>query len=101
MYKKVALVALAASEQVGVFHGAGGGQCTWNDLAAETFSRAGVACRATATTSATTAPSTIRTCEATLRGPLNTMNTRMPLPGAASHAVAQPHSGGRPKEYGQ
>jgi dTDP-4-dehydrorhamnose reductase len=47
-----ALVALAASEAVGIFHGAGRGQCTWNELAAETFSRAGVACRATATTSA-------------------------------------------------
>ncbi len=46
-----ALVALAASQETGVLHGAGGGQCTWNDLAAETFSRAGVACRATATTS--------------------------------------------------
>ncbi len=46
-----ALVALAAArEQTGVFHGAGGGQCTWNDLAAETFSRAGVACRATPAT---------------------------------------------------
>jgi dTDP-4-dehydrorhamnose reductase len=46
-----ALVALAEGEQTGVFHGAGGGQCTWNELAAETFSRAGVACRATPTTS--------------------------------------------------
>ena len=46
-----ALVALAAWPQTGVFHGAGGGQCTWRDLAAETFSRAEVACRATATTS--------------------------------------------------
>ncbi|MCW3011450.1 MAG: rfbD [Solirubrobacterales bacterium] len=46
-----ALVALAEDrEQTGVFHGAGGGQCTWNELAAETFSRAGVACRATPTT---------------------------------------------------
>jgi len=46
-----ALVALAASDQTGVFHGAGAGQCTWNDLAAETFSRAQVACRATPATS--------------------------------------------------
>ena len=47
-----ALVALAAEpRQTGVFHGAGGGQCTWHALAAETFSRAGVACRATPTTS--------------------------------------------------
>ena len=49
-----ALVALAtASQQTGVFHGAGAGQCTWNDLAAETFSRARVACRATPATSDT------------------------------------------------
>lgn len=48
-----ALVALAADpEQTGVFHGAGAGQCTWNDLAAETFARAQVDCRATPTTSA-------------------------------------------------
>ena len=46
-----ALVALAEATETGVFHGAGGGRCTWNDLAAETFSRAGVACRATPTTS--------------------------------------------------
>ncbi len=47
-----ALVALAAEvRQTGVFHGAGGGQATWHGLAAETFTRAGVACRATATTS--------------------------------------------------
>lgn len=46
-----ALVALAASGETGVFHGAGAGQCTWNDLAAETFSRAAVTCRATPTTS--------------------------------------------------
>ncbi len=46
-----ALVALASSAETGIFHGAGGGQCTWNDLAAETFSRAGVTCRATPTTS--------------------------------------------------
>lgn len=46
-----ALVALAGTRETGVFHGAGGGQCTWNDLAAETFSRAGLACRATPTTS--------------------------------------------------
>ncbi len=46
-----ALVVLAASDETGVFHGAGGGQCTWNDLAAETFTRAGLACRATPTTS--------------------------------------------------
>ena len=47
-----ALVTLAEGSGTGVFHGAGGGRCTWNDLAAETFRRAGVACRATPTTSA-------------------------------------------------
>ncbi len=46
-----ALVALAAGTATGVFHGGGGGQCTWNELAAETFRRAGAACRATPTTS--------------------------------------------------
>ena len=46
-----ALVALAKGDETGVFHGAGAGQCTWNDLAAETFSRARVACRATPATS--------------------------------------------------
>ena len=46
-----ALVALAAGEPTGTFHGAGGGQCTWNELAAEVFARAGVACVATPTTS--------------------------------------------------
>lgn len=46
-----ALVALAAGEQTGVFHGVGGGRCTWNELATETFRVAGVACRATPTTS--------------------------------------------------
>ena len=46
-----ALVELAAGDQTGVFHGAGGGQCTWNELAAETFARAGLPCRATPTTS--------------------------------------------------
>ena len=47
-----ALIALAAdAAPTGVFHGAGGGQCTWNDLAAETFARAGVPCRVTPTTS--------------------------------------------------
>ena len=46
-----ALVALTASEETGVFHGAGAGQCTWNALAAETFSRAQVSCRATPATS--------------------------------------------------
>jgi dTDP-4-dehydrorhamnose reductase len=47
-----ALVALAEQpERRGVFHAAGGGKCTWNDLASEIFTRAGVDCRATPTTS--------------------------------------------------
>ena len=47
-----ALVALAATREHGVFHAAGAGQCTWNELAAEAFARAGVSCRVTPTTSA-------------------------------------------------
>jgi dTDP-4-dehydrorhamnose reductase len=37
---------------VGVFHAAGGGRCSWNELASETFARAGVACRVLPTTAA-------------------------------------------------
>ncbi len=41
-----ALLALAREEEVqGILHVAGGGQCTWYDLAAETFRQAGIACR--------------------------------------------------------
>jgi dTDP-4-dehydrorhamnose reductase len=40
-----ALVALAGSGAWGLHHVAGSGSCTWYDLAAATFERAGVACR--------------------------------------------------------
>jgi dTDP-4-dehydrorhamnose reductase len=47
-----ALVELAERRgDVGVFHGAGSGHCTWNELTIETFHRAGVACRVLPTTS--------------------------------------------------
>ena len=36
---------------VGVFHAAGDGACTWNELAVEAFDRAGIACRVRPTTS--------------------------------------------------
>ena len=47
----VALVALAQSEATGVMHVAGGGSCSWNELAREAFRMAGVDCRVTETTS--------------------------------------------------
>jgi dTDP-4-dehydrorhamnose reductase len=40
-----ALVALAGTDDYGVHHVAGGGACSWAELAAETFVRAGVDCR--------------------------------------------------------
>jgi dTDP-4-dehydrorhamnose reductase len=41
-----ALLALAHDEDAqGLFHVAGGGRCSWNDLAVETFRQAGIACR--------------------------------------------------------
>jgi dTDP-4-dehydrorhamnose reductase len=41
-----ALLALAHDEDAqGIFHIAGGGQCSWHDLAVETFRQAGIACR--------------------------------------------------------
>jgi dTDP-4-dehydrorhamnose reductase len=40
-----ALVALAERRAWGLHHVAGSGSCTWYDLAAATFERAGVACR--------------------------------------------------------
>ena len=47
-----ALVDLAARpELTGVFHGAGGGQCSWHELAAEAMTRAGVDCVVHETTS--------------------------------------------------
>jgi dTDP-4-dehydrorhamnose reductase len=38
-------VALLASEAYGTHHIAGGGACSWAELAAETFRRAGSACQ--------------------------------------------------------
>jgi len=40
-----ALLELAAGEAQGVFHVAGGGRCSWHELAVEAFRQAGVACR--------------------------------------------------------
>ena len=41
-----ALLALARdADAQGIFHVAGGGQCTWHELAVETFRQAGIACR--------------------------------------------------------
>jgi dTDP-4-dehydrorhamnose reductase len=40
-----ALLKLAAGDAQGVFHVAGAGRCSWNELAAEAFRQAGVACR--------------------------------------------------------
>jgi len=40
-----ALVALLGTEDHGIHHVAGGGACSWAELAAETFARAGVGCR--------------------------------------------------------
>jgi dTDP-4-dehydrorhamnose reductase len=47
-----ALVALAERpDETGVFHGAGAGYCSWNELAAETFRQSGSDCRVAPTTS--------------------------------------------------
>src|SRR4051812_30217609 len=47
-----ALVELAARRgDTGTFHGAGGGHCSWHDLAAEAFERTRTACRVLPTTS--------------------------------------------------
>lgn len=48
-----ALIELAERRgDVGVFHGAGAGRCSWNELTLELFERAGVPCRVLPTTSA-------------------------------------------------
>jgi dTDP-4-dehydrorhamnose reductase len=47
-----ALLDLAASSAVGVFHTAGGGQCSWHELTVELFRAAGVSCRVNETTAA-------------------------------------------------
>ncbi len=47
-----ALIELAERRgDVGVFHGAGSGRCSWNELTLELFERAGVSCRVLPTTS--------------------------------------------------
>jgi dTDP-4-dehydrorhamnose reductase len=47
-----ALIELAERRgDVGTFHAAGGGACSWNELAVEVFDRAGVRCRVLPTTS--------------------------------------------------
>jgi dTDP-4-dehydrorhamnose reductase len=47
-----ALLDLAAGDAVGVFHTAGGGQCSWHELTVELYRAAGVACRVNETTAA-------------------------------------------------
>jgi dTDP-4-dehydrorhamnose reductase len=48
-----ALIELAERRgDVGIFHGAGAGGCSWNELTLELFERAGVSCRVLPTTSA-------------------------------------------------
>jgi dTDP-4-dehydrorhamnose reductase len=47
-----ALIELAERTDFGIHHIAGGGSCSWNELALETFDRAGVSCRVLPTTSA-------------------------------------------------
>lgn len=47
-----ALIELAERRgDVGIFHGAGGGACSWNELTLELFERAGITCRVLPTTS--------------------------------------------------
>jgi len=46
-----ALLEVAARRATGIHHLTGEGACSWYDLAAATFARAGVSCRATRTTS--------------------------------------------------
>jgi dTDP-4-dehydrorhamnose reductase len=47
-----ALLDLAAGDDVGVFHTAGAGQCSWNELTVELFRVAGVECAVDPTTAA-------------------------------------------------
>ena len=47
-----ALLDLAASDATGVFHTAGGGQCSWHELTVELYRRAGVTARVDETTAA-------------------------------------------------
>lgn len=46
-----ALIELAEREDFGVHHVAGGGSCSWNELALEIFDQAGLSCRVLPTTS--------------------------------------------------
>jgi dTDP-4-dehydrorhamnose reductase len=47
-----ALLDLAAAQATGIFHTAGGGQCSWHELTVELYRAAGVACAVTETTAA-------------------------------------------------
>jgi dTDP-4-dehydrorhamnose reductase len=47
-----ALLDLAVADATGIFHTAGGGQCSWHGLTVELFARAGIECRVAETTSA-------------------------------------------------
>jgi dTDP-4-dehydrorhamnose reductase len=47
-----ALLDLAESDAIGVFHTAGGGQCSWHELTVELFARAGLSTRVGETTAA-------------------------------------------------
>jgi dTDP-4-dehydrorhamnose reductase len=47
-----ALLDLAAAQATGVFHTAGGGQCSWHELTVELYRAAGVACAVNETTAA-------------------------------------------------
>src|SRR3954454_20906661 len=47
-----ALLDLAAQPETGVFHTAGGGQCSWHELTVELYRVAGVACAVNETTAA-------------------------------------------------
>jgi dTDP-4-dehydrorhamnose reductase len=45
-----ALLDLAAGDAIGIFHTAGGGQCSWHALTVELYRAAGIACRVDETT---------------------------------------------------
>jgi len=49
-----ALIELARRAAQGVYHVAGAGECSWNELAVEVFDQAGVACRVLASTTEST-----------------------------------------------
>jgi dTDP-4-dehydrorhamnose reductase len=62
-----ALVELAASDRRGVLHVAGGGACSWNELAADVFAQAGVSCRVADATTAEMARPAPRPANSVLR----------------------------------